>query len=247
MTNTNDKNNDLGNQFHEKYHENDFFANDLEKIAKIKENEALKVNAIVIVQMLEPVNIFKTLEYASDLFKDRNLKYGEFEYSKHLIDVLTIGFSYLNLLETEHKTNNAILNALICHDILEDCGVTYNDLKSHIGELATDIVYDVTNELGKNRKERSEKTYPKIKKNDYAIFVKCCDRLANIRFSKRSKSVPGMIIQPSLDQRNMYLKYCKEYQEFRNQLYNGKFQELWNELDKEHNAVSFGGSQNVVI
>ncbi len=178
-----------------------------------------------------PINIFKTLEYASNLFRERNLKYGNLDYSNHMIDVLNIGLEYIDLLidipsliETENITNS-VLNALICHDILEDCAITYNDLAKHIQYFAADIVYDVTNELGKNRKERSEKTYPKIKKNDYAIFVKCCDRLANVRFSK---------MEMEKNKSTMFTKYCMEYDEFKKELFNGKFIKLWIELDNAH-------------
>lgn len=180
----------------------------------------------------KPVNILETFDYASNLFKERNLKYDCHEYSKHLIDVFNIGVEYLDLLADVEidlpfggagripELRNGVLNALICHDTLEDCGVSYNDLKKKIGEFAADIVYDVSNELGKNRKERAERTYPKTKKNNYAIFVKCCDRLANAKFSEIENPNP------------MFQKYVKEYSNFRKELNNGYFQELWKELDE---------------
>ena len=47
-----------------------------------------------------------------------------------------------------------------------------------------EIVYAVTDELGRNRKERKEKTYPKIKANWKATAVKICDRIANATQSR---------------------------------------------------------------
>lgn len=191
-----------------------------------------------------PVNVLETFDFASNLFKQRNLKYGNFEYSKHLIDVFNIGIRYIHLLSSPRaqvqlaaNVQNAVLNALICHDTLEDCGISYNDLKMQIGSFAADIVYDVTNELGKNREERSKKTYLKIKNNELAVFVKCCDRLANVRFAKTNPSPKENALS------SMYKKYITEYQSFKNELFDNPllrnedeipFQELWNELDKEH-------------
>lgn len=200
-----------------------------------------------------PINTFETLEFASSLFKEKKLKYGKFEYSKHMIDVLNIGIEHIHLISdfynhdnpyppsTEEMMNveNSILNALICHDVLEDCGITYNDLKKQIGNLATDIVYDVTNELGKNRKERSEKTYPKIRNNILAVFVKCCDRLANVNFSKiellENKNQNGLLREGTS---NMYKKYFEEYPEFKKMLNTPLiFQNLWKKLDEAHSEI----------
>lgn len=195
-----------------------------------------------------PVNVLETFDFASNLFKQRNLKYGNFEYSKHLIDVFNIGMRYIHLLG-QNKENfereqvqNSVLNALICHDTLEDCGISYNDLKKQIGNFAADIVYDVTNELGKNREERSKRTYSKIKNNELAIFVKCCDRLANVKFAKTNSFTKENALS------SMYKKYITEYQSFKNELFDNPllrsenkipFQELWNELDKEHEVSTY--------
>jgi hypothetical protein len=50
--------------------------------------------------------------------------------------------------------------------------------------LASEIVYALTNEKGRNRKERAGKRYYEgIRNTPYAPFVKMCDRMANIRYS----------------------------------------------------------------
>lgn len=57
-------------------------------------------------------------------------------------------------------------------------------LKKAFGEEVAEIVYAVTDELGQNRAERKQKTYPKIKANWKATVVKVCDRIANAQQSK---------------------------------------------------------------
>ena len=78
------------------------------------------------------------------------------------------------------------------HDSIEDARQTYNDvmhtarmmMKEEQALMATEIVYALTNDKGRNRAERAgEKYYKGIRETLYAPFVKMCDRLANITFS----------------------------------------------------------------
>ena len=55
--------------------------------------------------------------------------------------------------------------------------------------LATEIVYALTNEKGRNRHERANnKYYQGIRLIPYAPLVKACDRLSNYEFAKSTKS-----------------------------------------------------------
>jgi (p)ppGpp synthase/HD superfamily hydrolase len=82
------------------------------------------------------------------------------------------------------------------HDSIEDARLSYNDMM-HTARLlmteeqallATEIVYALTNDKGRSRKERAgERYYQGIRETPYAPFVKLCDRLANITFSCAEK------------------------------------------------------------
>ena len=75
------------------------------------------------------------------------------------------------------------------HDLIEDTRVSYNDVKSMLGQESADIIYAVTNEKGKTRKERANtKYYMGIRETPGAVFVKLCDRIANVRYSKMTGS-----------------------------------------------------------
>ena len=88
------------------------------------------------------------------------------------------------------------------HDLIEDTRVSYNDVKEVLGQQAADIIYAVSNEKGKNRKERAnEKYYEGIRNTPGAVFVKLCDRIANVQYSKMTKS-------------RMFEMYKKENAEF---------------------------------
>ena len=75
------------------------------------------------------------------------------------------------------------------HDLIEDCRTSYNDVNEHLGQGVADIVYAVSNEKGKSRKERANDNYYKgIRETRGAVFVKLCDRIANVQYSKMTKS-----------------------------------------------------------
>lgn len=76
-----------------------------------------------------------------------------------------------------------IVVACILHDVLEDTHLSYNDLRKAFGVEIAEIVYCVTDELGRNRKEKKAKTYPKIVSNWKSTVVKICDRIANMQQS----------------------------------------------------------------
>lgn len=136
--------------------------------------------------------------------------YDGFPYQKHLQDVEDVleKFGYGGYFKI----------AAWLHDIMEDCSVSYNDVKKSFGENIAEIVYCVTDELGRNRKERKEKTYPKIKSNPDAIIIKLADRIANIENSFERKH-------------SMLDAYQKEYEDFKNGIcVEGHAEHMWAHL-----------------
>jgi (p)ppGpp synthase/HD superfamily hydrolase len=110
------------------------------------------------------------LSYATE--NHFNQKYGNLPYMHHLVCTSSIAckFGY----------DDTIQAACLLHDILEETKKSYTDLKLVFDEEIAEIVYCVTDELGRNRNERKAKTYPKTLANPKAIIVKLCDRSANI-------------------------------------------------------------------
>lgn len=91
--------------------------------------------------------------------------------------------------ENEDATHLVISLATYGHDLIEDTRVSYNEICYELGEDVADIIYALTNEKGKNRKERAnDKYYDGIRNTKGAVFVKLCDRIANVQYSKLTKS-----------------------------------------------------------
>jgi (p)ppGpp synthase/HD superfamily hydrolase len=116
-----------------------------------------------------------------------------------------------------------LLAAALLHDVIEDTPNNYHDIKSQFGEVIADIVYAVTDELGKSRKERKEKTLPKIKLSQFGRLIKLADWIANVRQCYRNSH-------------KMYQMYKKDYPEFRKlkdtvDEADSSMSRMWNELD----------------
>jgi (p)ppGpp synthase/HD superfamily hydrolase len=131
-----------------------------------------------------------------------------FPYEKHLDDVVDVlkrfGFS------------GKYIVAGYLHDTVEDNGLSFNKIKKYFGTEVAEMVYCVTDEHGRGRAEKKEKTLPKTAGNPDAIILKLGDRIANIEHGGK------------IDM------YAKEYQSFKGALYlntpvDGKG--MWEHLD----------------
>ena len=127
-------------------------------------------------------------------------EYDKFPYYKHLQDVENV------LLRFGFNQYDDLIVCAWLHDILEDCPISYNDIKKEFGEYIAEVVFCVTDELGRNRKEKHSKTYPKICNNEGSLIVKLADRIANIENAKRTRN-------------KIFEMYKQEHQEFKDELY----------------------------
>lgn len=134
------------------------------------------------------VIVEKAMKYAIECHSSTNHKYGEgLEYSFHLGMVYSFGVKFIHLIPEEHRDN--VLASLWVHDVIEDCRQTYNDVKEALNERIAELAYALTNEKGKNRKERgNDKYYQGIRDTEFAVFDKLCDRMANMTYSKNEGS-----------------------------------------------------------
>ena len=149
-------------------------------------------------------------------------KYGELPYSYHLERVYeNIDRLYPtrrgDLIEASEE---AVFIAAWLHDTLEDTDTTFDQLFQEFGRVVARLVFACTDEPGKNRKERHERTYPKLKAAGRdAIAVKLADRLANIQHSLKHNH-------------GMFQMYQREYPDFKAALHlAGELKEMWAELD----------------
>jgi (p)ppGpp synthase/HD superfamily hydrolase len=129
----------------------------------------------------------KVIAFAISSHAETNHLYDGQPYSVHLAMVVSYIYKYLHLIPP--YLHNVTIEAGWLHDTIEDTRKTFNDIKEVGGLQVADIVYALTNDKGRNRKERAGENYYKgIRETGGATFVKLCDRLANVSYSKTTQS-----------------------------------------------------------
>lgn len=160
----------------------------------------------------------KAKQFAINAHNDTHHTYDGKPYEVHLQKAIDVAERFINLIPIDKQ--EIVLSAIWNHDRIEDTRTTFSDLNKELGIEVTNIVYAVTNEKGRNRDERqSPKYYQGIKDIPFATFVKLCDRIANMEYSKESGS-------------GMFDKYVKEYPDFKAKLYVPDYNEMYKYLDK---------------
>lgn len=139
---------------------------------------------------------------------------SEHPYIVHLYDVVQV------LIEFGYRDETKILCAAWLHDVIEDTPCNYSNIESKFGYEIADIVYAVTDELGKNRDQRKEKTFPKLNGYPSAQIVKLADWIANVRQCYRNKH-------------KMFKRYKKDYNlfvKYMDQAVDGRMRAMWDTL-----------------
>lgn len=165
---------------------------------------------------LNSILVNNAKKYAIKCHRETNHKYDGKPYEIHLQMVVEYACKYSYLID-ENFLEEIIASAWT-HDTIEDCRQTYNDVKKKLGFEVAEITYALTNEKGKNRNERANSSYYRGIRNTYlATYVKICDRLANVKYSKLKNS-------------KMIEAYKKENKKFMQELYTIELNPMWLEL-----------------
>ena len=141
-----------------------------------------------------------TLDFAKTVHGDQ--KYGTKPYIYHLRQVFDIAVS--------HGGSADELKASILHDVLEDTQVSKEVLEKQFGPKVAHLVDLLSNQPSK------KETFERIRTDKSAVFVKLCDRLANVYNKAKNE------------------KYRREQPLFKSILYKpGEFDSLWSEIEHQ--------------
>lgn len=125
-----------------------------------------------------------------------------FEDFKHLLHLLPNNLFvdsyevYRGIWEDTDRTFEVVELGCYGHDIIEDTRTTYNDclnslkVGNYLRTEVAEIIRAVTNYgRGRDRNERMpDFVYDDIRNTPGAVFVKLCDRIANVQYGKLTKS-----------------------------------------------------------
>lgn len=165
----------------------------------------------------------KFTEWCIKRHSDTNHYYDNYlPYSFHLRMVAQVAEDYKHLIPSEDF--DIVVAGCFSHDIIEDARTSYNDVmrqgikiykNSETAFSIAEIAFLCTDMRGRSRDEKhSDEYFNQLKSNKYAVFVKLCDRIANIQYGKLTKS-------------SMVLKYKNEYSRFKEMLYCKEYGEMF--------------------
>lgn len=163
--------------------------------------------------------VSRARDYAIKAHADTNHKYGSIlSYSFHLYMVYGYALDFIHLIPEDER--DFVLAGAWVHDIIEDARQTYNDVKAATSPEVADIAYACTNEKGKIREDRANgKFFAELRKLPFGVYVKICDRLANVSYSKFTGS-------------RQFEMYRKEAVEFERALYLPQYEEMFDYMNK---------------
>jgi (p)ppGpp synthase/HD superfamily hydrolase len=158
-------------------------------------------------------------DFAIRVHSSTNHNYDTYlPYEFHLRMVNKAALEFME--ELEPGLFGVIVDSTWLHDTIEDCRVSYKDIKKNFGEHVAEIVRALTNVgRGRDREERMpDECYEDIKKVPGALFVKLCDRIANVQYSKMTGS-------------RMFEVYKSEQEKFSEKLKDSRYPLMWAYLE----------------
>lgn len=142
--------------------------------------------------------ITKSKEYAIKCHSETNHLYDGKPYEVHLSMVFRNAIQFSHLVPSDQR--DSFLAAAWVHDVIEDCRQTYNDVLNATNKEVAELAYALTNEKGKNRKERANwKYYNDMRSVPNAVLLKVCDRIANMVYSIDSGSQMAKVYKDEHD------------------------------------------------
>jgi len=144
--------------------------------------------------------------------KHADQKYGTGPYTIHLDAVRQV------LKDFDWVMTDIIVSGWL-HDTIEDTNTTQEEINALFGAQVARIVWACSG-VGKNRKERNESIYAKLKECPEGVCVKLADRIANVESAKANDP-------------KKFEMYKKEYEAFESALLplDNSITDMWDRLD----------------
>jgi hypothetical protein len=155
-------------------------------------------------------------------------------YAFHLTMAVLVGEEFKHLLpespfyldgSAKQNWEDIVEPAIWGHDLMGDTRENYSSILRKSNYFTAEIIRAVTNYgRGRNREERMpDWIYKEIVDTKFAVFVKLCDRIANVRYSNMMRS-------------RMAEVYRKEQEHFKKMLrHDLSLEPMWALLDEELN------------
>ena len=131
------------------------------------------------------------LEFAKRKHGDQ--RYKPLPYIIHPLSVVNVlirfGFHPENDRDADKaKASKTLILAAVLHDVIEDTDTNVSIISMLFNKEVAELVDAVSNEPGKNRKEKHKKSYGKIINSPLGLTLKLADRISNAESCKSNKN-----------------------------------------------------------
>jgi (p)ppGpp synthase/HD superfamily hydrolase len=123
----------------------------------------------------DPLVVADAYSYACIKHGDVKDDNGENYFLAHVCKVAEM-IILLQSINDMHKKDNNLIAAAYLHDVVEDCGVTEEELREDFPRDVVDLVMEVTHE---GKKDAHCYYFPRLK-TQRGIMLKFADRLSNL-------------------------------------------------------------------
>lgn len=163
-------------------------------------------------------------DYAYKEHFKANSKYDGGPYGQHLEDVYFWAEYFIHLVPKNKRAS--VLAACYTHDLIEDCNCTKEEISKAVGDkYVGELTQLLTTKNYPTHEERmNEEYYKQVYSDKNALFIKLCDRLANVSFKNHYKI--------NHKGKKILQRYKKEYPEFKHNLYYMKYHEIFKLIEE---------------
>lgn len=147
------------------------------------------------------VRLTEALDYAARMHVHQRRKGALAEpYINHLTDV-----SQRLAAATQGEDVNLVIAGLL-HDVLEDCGVQYEELRGRFGDDVASLVREVTDDMTLDKPER--------KKRQLRFSASLSPRAKMLRLADKTSNLHSLLTSPpphwNLERRQAYFEWAKD-------------------------------------
>lgn len=157
------------------------------------------------IQLLNDPLVIAAYEFALEAHSLQERKYTHSPYIVHPMEMAS------RLSEVPNISKHEIAAALL-HDVVEDCGITAQEIKSRFGETVAQHLHYLTDHVKEgNRRERTEANFNHLKLSpDSTKNIKIADNLSNARSIIICDPNFSATFLPVLNEMTQYFESIKE-------------------------------------
>ncbi len=161
-------------------------------------------------------------KYAIRKHINTNYSFNGEPYEVYLQMIYDVAEKYKHLIKEDGTKNtmNIIYSSCWLYGLMEYCRTPYHEIKSVFGSDIADIVYALTPNKWKSRKDRfNHRYYKEIRETLHADYVKLCITIADVKYYNKNN-------------KGFFNNFRKGYKYFKQKLFSPQLSKMFEDLEE---------------